>query len=85
MLISVPEPSISVGKGRPMTPDDLRQWRKEQGKTQRQAADALGYGLTQYGAMERASSISVLPISVALACAALTAGIPPYPNKPPAE
>ena len=48
--------------------------------TQQQAATSLGYGLTQYGAMERAPPISVLPISVALACGALICKTPPYPE-----
>lgn len=80
MPISVAETAISVL----MTPADLMTWRKDLGLTQRKAAEKLGYGLTQYGAMERGPSISVLPISVALACAAIAAGIPPYPEKKPA-
>lgn len=63
-----------------MTPEDLKTWRKSLGWTQERAAKSLGYGLTQYGAMERAPPISALPISVGLACGALFCETPPYPE-----
>lgn len=62
-----------------MTPGDLRLWRSSLGLKQHEAAAELGYGLTQYGAMERAHPDRQLPLSVALACAAVVKGIPPYP------
>jgi len=36
-----------------MTGEELKRWRNRKGLTQREAADLLGMGTTQYGAYER--------------------------------
>lgn len=65
-----------------MTSEQLKAWRKALGLTQRQAADALGLSraaITNYEAGFRHGTGEpvVIPRTVALACAALRAGLGP--------
>jgi DNA-binding XRE family transcriptional regulator len=65
-----------------MTPEDLKKWRQDMGYNQREAADALGLTLPAYQQKEKGVSwITKKPIvidrRVALACAALKAGLAP--------
>jgi transcriptional regulator with XRE-family HTH domain len=69
-----------------MTPDELRAWRQRLGLSQRQAAEALGVGHTMYGHYERGYRKDgpegrrdvAIPRTVALACAAIAYGLPPF-------
>ena len=66
-----------------MTPDQFRQWRKGMGWTQDQAAHALDISKSSVGNFEAGKRREdgrpvTIPRTVALACAALKAGIPPY-------
>lgn len=60
-----------------MTPDDLRAWQASMGYTYESAAEALGVGRSTYAEWVR----GVRPIDkrTALACAALAAGLGPWP------
>ena len=67
-----------------MTPSDIKAWREAMRYTHRQAAEALGVQLVSYQRMERGADFaSGKPVSIdlrtALACAALAAGLPPWP------
>ena len=67
-----------------MTPSDIKAWREAMHYTHRQAAEALGVQLVSYQRMERGADFaSGKPVSIdlrtALACAALAAGLPPWP------
>ncbi len=67
-----------------MTPSDIKAWREAMQYTHRQAAEALGVQLVSYQRMERGADFaSGKPVSIdlrtALACAALAAGLPPWP------
>lgn len=59
-----------------MTPDDLKTWRKAQGWTQSQAAQALG--ITQQVYARHESGVVKIDTRTALACAALAAGLNPW-------
>jgi DNA-binding XRE family transcriptional regulator len=73
-----------------MTPADLRTWRREMGFTQVEAARSLTVPIDTYRQYEaelfrgtkRPTSI---PSTVALACAAVKAGILPYEPSPGVE
>jgi len=65
-----------------MKPEDFKCWRKKNGLTQQQAADALGLiriTVTNYERGSRLGSGSEIkiPRSIALACAAIEAGLKP--------
>jgi len=65
-----------------MTPENFKHWRKKNGLTQQQAADALGLirlTVTNYERGTRLGSGSEIkiPRTVALACAAIEAGLKP--------
>lgn len=68
-----------------MTPDDLRAWAQHMGYTSyEQAAEALGVSRATYGnwvaGINRHTSRSVeIDRRTALACAALAAGLEPWP------
>ena len=59
-----------------MTPADMRAWRSAMGHTQQQAAAALGVSLRTIKAWE--SGFAAPPAFLALACAALAAGLGPW-------
>ncbi len=66
-----------------MTSDDFKIWRSTMGWTQKQAADALGISessVLNYEAGQRREDRRqvIIPKRVALACAALLAGLKPY-------
>lgn len=66
-----------------MTPDQFKSWRSEMGLTQDEAAEALGVSkgtVRNYenGARREDGRVVMIPKTVALACAALVAGTPPY-------
>lgn len=66
-----------------MTPDDFKTWRKSMGFTQAQAAEALDMSrenIINYEAGQRRDNSKpvVIPRTVALACAALSAGLGPW-------
>ncbi len=65
-----------------MTPEDFHAWRKRMGFKKIEAARALGIGvrtLDYYEAGERSDGgASPIPRAIALACAALAFGLPPY-------
>jgi DNA-binding XRE family transcriptional regulator len=68
-----------------MTPTDLAAWRAHMAMTQRAAAESLGVSLSTYQQWERGASFrDGAPMQpdtrTALACAALAAGIPPWPG-----
>lgn len=56
-----------------MTPSEFRAWRECMGYTQQQAAQALGVSLRTIKAWE--SGFAAPPAFLALACAALAAGL----------
>lgn len=65
-----------------MTPQRFRQWRDGLGLTQSEAAKALGIGLSTLQLYERGRRFDdnravEIPRAVALACAALEAGLGP--------
>jgi transcriptional regulator with XRE-family HTH domain len=62
---------------------DFKAWRKTMGYTQKQAAEALGLGtstIEQYdrGVRKDDGTTVTIPLTVALACAALAAGLRPW-------
>lgn len=59
-----------------MTAEDLRAWQKSQGYTYDSAAAALGMGRTTFA--DYLKRDGELPRWLALACAALAAGIKPW-------
>ena len=59
-----------------MTPADLRAWRAAMGYTQPQAAQALGVSLRTVKSWE--AGFAAPPAFLALACAALAAGLWPW-------
>ena len=59
-----------------MTPADMRAWRASMGYTQQQAAQALGVSLRTVKAWE--AGFAAPPAFLALACAALAAGLGPW-------
>jgi len=66
-----------------MTPDDFKAWRKAMGWNQTEAAEALGLSLGTIGNYERGSRRedgrpAPVPRTVALACAAVAAGLRPW-------
>ena len=61
-----------------MTPADLRAWRAHMGYTQQQAAEALGVSLRTVKSWE--SGFAAPPAFLALACAALAAGLGSWSN-----
>lgn len=59
-----------------MTPADLRTWQARMGfATRREACDALGMGLSAYS--DLATGVMAIRRPLALACAALEAGLTP--------
>lgn len=60
-----------------MTPDQLRQWRRDRGYSQAKAGELLG--LTDRTLSNYEQGVFPIPRSVALACAALALGITDYP------
>ena len=56
-----------------MTPDDLRAWQAHMGMTQLEAAEAIGVSLATY----KRYLTGDVPRTVALACAAIKAGLKP--------
>ena len=70
-----------------MTHDDLRAWQARMGYTYDTAAAALGVSRATYAEWVRGKSRTtgkpVTPsLTVALACAALAAGLEPYQQRP---
>jgi DNA-binding XRE family transcriptional regulator len=66
-----------------MTPEQFKSWRVEMGFTQDEAAEALGVSKATIGNYDKGIRREdgrpvVIPKTVALACAALMAGIAPY-------
>lgn len=66
-----------------MTPDDFRAWRAGLNLTQKQAAERLGIStsqLTNYeaGVNRGSGRRAPIPRTVALACAAVAAGLEPW-------
>ena len=59
-----------------MTPADLRAWRAAMFLTQQQAAEALGVSLRTVKSWE--AGFAAPPAFLALACAALAAGVDPW-------
>ena len=73
-----------------MTPADLKTWRAEMALSQRAAAAALGVSLPTYQRMERGANFDTgqpqaIDLRTALACAALAAGLSPWPSTRPAS
>lgn len=69
-----------------MTPAELAAWRAHMGYSQRAAADALGVTASTYQQWERGASFRTgAPLQpdkrTALACAAIAAGLEPWPEK----
>ena len=61
-----------------MTADDLRAWQASMGLTQTQAAAALGITHAAYSAL--VCGRAGIDLRTALACAALAAGMKPWPE-----
>lgn len=66
-----------------MTPDDFKAWRRQMGWSQQAAAEALGLGkssiqLYEAGRRRDDHRPVEIPRTVALACAALAAGLEPF-------
>jgi hypothetical protein len=70
-----------------MTADDLKQWQKDLGLTNAQAAAALDYSLSGYvqlrtGKSRTSGKPALIDRRTALACAALTRKLGPWKPKP---
>jgi len=63
-----------------MTNDEFKTWRKSFGLTQEEAAKALDMARRQIQKYENGDA--EIPLTVALACSALSAGLGPYPHVP---
>lgn len=63
-----------------MTPRQLLSWRNRLGLSQKEAAGALGLSLRAYQYQE-AGERQKIPRYLALACAAIAFGLPPYDGK----
>jgi DNA-binding XRE family transcriptional regulator len=66
-----------------MTPDDFKAWRKAMGLNQTEAAKALGISrssveLYELGHRRDDKRAVAIPLSIALACAALFKGLKPW-------
>lgn len=61
-----------------MTPTDFARWRALMGLNRRQASEALGVSRNMPAKYE-AGTVPI-PLTVALACAALIRGLSPWPN-----
>ena len=59
-----------------MTGNEFREWRQRMGFTRIKAAEVLGLGRNQPGHYEE--DRRAVPRYVALACAAVCMGVPPY-------
>ena len=73
-----------------MNPEEFRSWRKSLGLSQKQAAHALGLKrrmIQYYEKGEREGDTVRIPLSVRLACFALSKGVADYhgPDKKPAK
>lgn len=71
-----------------MTADQFRSWRKGLGLTQAAAAAALGVSkssveLYEAGKRRDDGRLVEIPRHIALACAAITAGLPPWGDERP--
>ena len=71
-----------------MEPDDFRKWRKAMGLSQKDAAHALGLKrrmIQYYEKGERDGEAVQIPLTVRLACYALTEGVADYrgPHRKP--
>ena len=70
-----------------MTPEQFKAWRKHRGETQAEAAKALGISkgsveLYESGQRRQADARSVvIPLTVELACAALSLGVTSYDGR----
>jgi len=65
-----------------MNKENFKTWRKEMGFTQKQAADALGINSQSVFNYERGARVEdgravIIPRPIALACAAIRAGLEP--------
>ena len=60
-----------------MTPADFARWRSLMGLNRRQAAEVLGVSRNMPAKYEDGSA--TVPLTVALACAALIRGLKPWP------
>lgn len=61
-----------------MTPADFARWRDLMGLNRTQAAEALGVSRNMPAKYE--AGTAPIPLTVALACAALIRGLPPWPH-----
>lgn len=61
-----------------MTADDLRAWQTAMGYTQQEAAQQLGISWATY----KRHLVGEPPLQMALACAALAAGLSPWSQPP---
>jgi transcriptional regulator with XRE-family HTH domain len=71
-----------------VTPDEFKAWMAHMGLSERRAAEALGVSAATIGDWARGTSrTSGNPVAVdrrtGLACAALAAGLEPWPAPPP--
>ena len=69
--------SLDMAGAQYMTPADLRDWQANMGLTQQGAADALGVSLPTF----KRYLVGQVPKCIALACAALAAGLPEWSPK----
>jgi DNA-binding XRE family transcriptional regulator len=61
-----------------MTPTDFARWRELMSLNRTQAAEALGVSRNMPAKYE--AGTAAIPITVAMACACLIRGIPPWPG-----
>ena len=61
-----------------MTAADFADWRKRMGLNRLKAAEALGVSRNMPARYE--AGVSPIPLTVALACAALVRGVAPWPG-----
>jgi len=61
-----------------VTPEDFARWRQLMGFNRTQAAEALGVSRNMPAKYEAVKA--VIPLYIALACAALIRGLAPWPN-----